>query len=461
MEEKKESATYLDIAKVFRGQRPGQRDSNTGSSKSPMVVSGGKRNVDYDDESFDITRRHFDSDRGSFMLRVNSGTTRRRGTTSGQVMSGSYDDWVGRSRAARLGRPMSEINSEEDEDILYEPTRPRGIATGQAVSGSYDDWVGRSRKAVLGRRMSIESKAKEDVGDIITKPRFSWNGVENDDVGYLDAHRFSKLDRTSSVVRDAKNIIERRTRLTENQSDVDSTDIYNQALLSTKKEENREEDKVRQPEEVMYWLLTHLPNLQEEDAIAYFNQLLDEGFDSSDVLNEIVDDDLHFMKKGHRKGLMRSLRGVDTVTKGNEKDDEVVNKSVKTSSADAFGDMVAEIMLPDYVPDSVEDAIGDAIGGAIDNVAKFLHGDTVTKDDASADKSETPSSADAFGDMVADMMIPDYVPDAVEDAIGNAIGDAIDSVTKFLQGDTGNRKKSVADTSEKTQLADDAGDQIS
>jgi flavin-binding protein dodecin len=119
--------------------------------------------------------------------------------------------------------------------------------------------------------------------------------------------------------------------------------------------------------------------------------------------------------------------------------------------------MVADIMLPDYVPDSVEDAIGDAIGDAIDNVAKFLHGDTVTKNDASADKNETPSSADAFGDMVADMMIPDYVPDAVEDAIGNAIGDAIDSVTKFLHGDTGNQKDAVADTSESA----DTGDEIS
>ena len=458
-EQREESATYLDIAKVFRGQRPGQRDSNTVDIlRAPMVVAGGNRSDDYDEESFDITRRHFDSDRGSFMLRVNSGSTRRRGTTSGQVVSGSYDDWVGRSRAARLGRPMAEIISEEDdEDILYEPTRPRVTATGQAVSGSYDDWVGRSRKAVLGRRISVESKAKEDVGDIITEPRFLWRGVEKDDVGYLDAHRFSKLDRTSSTVRDAKNIIERRTRQTENQSGVDSTDIYNLALLSTKKGENREEDKVSQPEEVMYWLLTHLPNLQEEDAIAYFNQLLDEGFDSSDVLNEIVDEDLHFMKKGHRKGLMRSLRGVDTVTKENAKDDAAVNKSGKTSSADAFGDMVADMMLPDYVPDSVEDAIGDAIGDAIENVAKFLHGDTVTKDDAGADKSETPSSADAFGDMVADMMIPDYVPDSVEDAIGNAIGDAIDSVTKFLQGDTGKKKSStpsIADTGETTPLTE-------
>ena len=459
-EQREESATYLDIAKVFRGQRPGQRDSYDGGiSRAPMVVAGEKRNDGYNEESFDITRRHFDSDRGSFMLRVNSGTTRRRGTTSGQVMSGSYDDWVERSRAARLGRPMAEIISEEDdEDILYEPTRPRGTATGQAVSGSYDDWVGRSRKAVLGRRMSVENKAKEDVGDIVNGPRFSWSGVEKDDVGYLDAHSFSKLDRTSSVVRDAKNLIERRTRLTENQSSVGSTDIYNQALLSTKKEEIREEDKVRQPEEVMYWILTHLPNLQEEDAIAYFNQLLYEGFDSSDVLSEIVDEDLHFMKKGHRKGLMRSLRGIDTAAKENAKDDAVITKSETPSSADAFGDMVADMMLPDYVPDSVEDAIGDAIGDAIDHVAKFLQGDTVTKDDAVVTKSETPSSADAFGDMVADMMIPDYVPDAVEDAIGNAIGDAIDSVTKFLQGDTGKKKSStdaIADTGETTPLIED------
>ena len=62
-------------------------------------------------------------------------------------------------------------------------------------------------------------------------------------------------------------------------------------------------------EGVMQWLLTHLPNLQEADAIFYFNSLLEEGFDTVDILNdEICEEDLSFMKKGHQRVLLKSLR---------------------------------------------------------------------------------------------------------------------------------------------------------
>ena len=52
-------------------------------------------------------------------------------------------------------------------------------------------------------------------------------------------------------------------------------------------------------EEVMQWLLTKLPGLGEEDAVSYFNKLLEEGFDSNEMLGHIERDDLEFMSEEH------------------------------------------------------------------------------------------------------------------------------------------------------------------
>mmetsp|Transcript_2876 Transcript_2876/g.3597 ORF Transcript_2876/g.3597 Transcript_2876/m.3597 type:complete len:109 (-) Transcript_2876:321-647(-) len=62
-------------------------------------------------------------------------------------------------------------------------------------------------------------------------------------------------------------------------------------------------------EQVMSWLLTHLPKLQEEDAINYFQCFLKDGFDSLDMLSEVdlVEEDLYFMRGDHRKALLQSI----------------------------------------------------------------------------------------------------------------------------------------------------------
>ncbi|EJK55210.1 hypothetical protein THAOC_25079 [Thalassiosira oceanica] len=52
-------------------------------------------------------------------------------------------------------------------------------------------------------------------------------------------------------------------------------------------------------EEVMQWLLTKLPGLGEENAVSYFNRLLEEGFDSNEMLGHIERDDLEFMSEEH------------------------------------------------------------------------------------------------------------------------------------------------------------------
>lgn len=68
-------------------------------------------------------------------------------------------------------------------------------------------------------------------------------------------------------------------------------------------------------DEVTHWLLSHLPRLQEEDALKYCACLIEEGFDSTDVLSAVVEEDLHFMKKAHISTLVQRIK--TTVQRGN------------------------------------------------------------------------------------------------------------------------------------------------
>lgn len=56
------------------------------------------------------------------------------------------------------------------------------------------------------------------------------------------------------------------------------------------------------------WLQTELPNLHADDLKTYSKQLLDDGFDSTEMLDHLVLDDLGFMKKAHRRVLVEKLK---------------------------------------------------------------------------------------------------------------------------------------------------------
>eukprot|EP00804_Cyclotella_cryptica_P029524 CCRYP_011307-RA/>CCRYP_011307-RA protein AED:0.07 eAED:0.07 QI:87/0.5/0.66/1/0.5/0.33/3/952/2100 len=60
-------------------------------------------------------------------------------------------------------------------------------------------------------------------------------------------------------------------------------------------------------EEVGRWILSYLPRLQKQDLQFYATCLIADGFDSYDMLKELDVDDLDFMKKGHRRVLVRKL----------------------------------------------------------------------------------------------------------------------------------------------------------
>ena len=77
----------------------------------------------------------------------------------------------------------------------------------------------------------------------------------------------------------------------------------NEANIASSEETNDDEE-----EAVMCWLLSYLPNLQEEDAVSYFNGLIDQGFDSAETIREICQEDLSFMKTAHQRVLFNKLR---------------------------------------------------------------------------------------------------------------------------------------------------------
>jgi len=80
-------------------------------------------------------------------------------------------------------------------------------------------------------------------------------------------------------------------------------------------------------EDVMCWLLAHLPQLEEEDAVAYFNCFLEYGFDSTDMLSEVLEEDLYFMKSGHRRALLKSMNSTKDETTA--LDDEIYQVSIE------------------------------------------------------------------------------------------------------------------------------------
>lgn len=61
--------------------------------------------------------------------------------------------------------------------------------------------------------------------------------------------------------------------------------------------------------EVSKWLLQYLPNLSEEDLSKYSKHLVDDGFDTVTLIKqELIADDILFMKKAHRRVVERQLK---------------------------------------------------------------------------------------------------------------------------------------------------------
>mmetsp|Transcript_15430 Transcript_15430/g.32770 ORF Transcript_15430/g.32770 Transcript_15430/m.32770 type:complete len:189 (+) Transcript_15430:1514-2080(+) len=59
---------------------------------------------------------------------------------------------------------------------------------------------------------------------------------------------------------------------------------------------------------VSKWLVLNLPHLHADDVEEYTRCLIDDGFDAEEfIVEELREDDLNFMKKAHRRALMRQI----------------------------------------------------------------------------------------------------------------------------------------------------------
>jgi len=69
------------------------------------------------------------------------------------------------------------------------------------------------------------------------------------------------------------------------------------------------EDQVEdeQFDEVKTWLLSYLPRLSSSDTIRYINVLIEDGFDCLAMLDELIEEDISFMKKAHKRSMSRQL----------------------------------------------------------------------------------------------------------------------------------------------------------
>lgn len=132
--------------------------------------------------------------------------------------------------------------------------------------------------------------------------------VDDLDVQMLVADEVSKIllaksanaRRTISVLRKIENIMERQV------------DLGGQLVAykfnpgsSIAEQQTLADDKCFY--DVERWILGILPHLRQEDVAYYCKCLISDGFDSFEMLEELMVDDLYFMKKAHKRVVSRRL----------------------------------------------------------------------------------------------------------------------------------------------------------
>eukprot|EP00984_Skeletonema_dohrnii_P013257 scaffold5464_cov97-Skeletonema_dohrnii-CCMP3373.AAC.1 len=123
---------------------------------------------------------------------------------------------------------------------------------------------------------------------------------EQEDEEYTMVGDFSRLERATSFVRDSN------TATRSGLSGLADSGANDQPAAAAEESLTTEEEDADSEFEVMNWLLKNLPQLDEEDAVNYFVSLLEDGFDSTDMLNEVLEEDLYFMREEHQILLMKN-----------------------------------------------------------------------------------------------------------------------------------------------------------
>ena len=74
--------------------------------------------------------------------------------------------------------------------------------------------------------------------------------------------------------------------------------------------------------DLKYWLLAYLPDLNHTDIASYSEQLISDGFDSFEMLDELTKEDINFMKPSHRHMFTKQLTDLHTDSSSADRDEE-------------------------------------------------------------------------------------------------------------------------------------------
>mmetsp|Transcript_8799 Transcript_8799/g.17976 ORF Transcript_8799/g.17976 Transcript_8799/m.17976 type:complete len:428 (+) Transcript_8799:341-1624(+) len=87
-----------------------------------------------------------------------------------------------------------------------------------------------------------------------------------------------------------------------------SATSFGYANLSSTRLTPSENVRLQKEKLVQAWLITSMPYLHTDDIRSYTRRLVDDGFDSLPMLTEqLEEDDLDFMKKGHKRALLKVI----------------------------------------------------------------------------------------------------------------------------------------------------------
>lgn len=139
------------------------------------------------------------------------------------------------------------------------------------------------------------------LGDLIV-------AVDDLDVQTLVADEVSKLLLTKSAnARRTISVLRKTESAKERQVDLgDQLAVFESALGSSIAKMQTLAD-AKGFEDVERWLVAILPHLQQNDVVHYCQCLISDGFDSLEMLEELIADDLYFMKKAHQRVMSRRL----------------------------------------------------------------------------------------------------------------------------------------------------------
>ncbi len=271
-----------------------------------------------DSEYSDLTRIQFSPPRKSLLTDVLTSYSRQKGAVLSlqakreALPEGKYFD-ITRAPFQRVSPQLQEkkalaiavrFPSTTAEDKLVSQTiEVKQIVAPPGMLGVVVDTLAKGQGPAYVSSISNDSPLLGQIllGDfIIAVDDLDVQTLVADEVSKILLTKCANVRRTISVLRKIENFAERQVdlggQLATYEFDPGSSSVQIQTLTDSKRFDDVEK-----------WILGILPHLQQDDVVYYSKCLISDGFDSSDMLEELLEEDLYFMKKAHRRTMYRRL----------------------------------------------------------------------------------------------------------------------------------------------------------